>query len=107
MNKLFKILTSSAAIAVLFFSVDITAQAQDRGMPDRRGEPIYTSPNSSPTISDMTARDISAPSETEPPGPPLPPGAPVQTPIDGGLGLLLAAGGIYAVRRMRKQKLEE
>lgn len=38
----------------------------------------------------------------DPPAPPTPPGGPTQTPIDGGLGLLLAAGGAYAVRRLRK-----
>jgi hypothetical protein len=40
----------------------------------------------------------------DPPAPPTPPGGPAQTPIDGGLGLLLAAGGAYAVRRLRKNE---
>ena len=40
------------------------------------------------------------------PQPPSPPGAPVQTPIDGGLGLLLAAGGAYALRKMHQSKAE-
>ncbi|AXJ00375.1 hypothetical protein CYPRO_1110 [Cyclonatronum proteinivorum] len=39
-----------------------------------------------------------------PGGPPAPPGAPIQTPIGSGLGILLAAGGAYAVRRLRQQK---
>ena len=34
--------------------------------------------------------------------PPGLPGAPSQAPIDGGLGLLAAAGGMYAWRRLRK-----
>ena len=40
------------------------------------------------------------------PQPPSPPGPPAQTPIDGGLGLLLAAGGAYALRKMHKNKAE-
>lgn len=36
------------------------------------------------------------------------PGDPAQAPIDGGLGLLAAAGGAYAVKKLRKSsKLEE
>lgn len=35
--------------------------------------------------------------------PELPPG-PSQAPIDGGLGLLAAAGGAYAWKRLRKEK---
>ncbi|MCH8487849.1 MAG: hypothetical protein LAT75_13350 [Candidatus Cyclonatronum sp.] len=35
------------------------------------------------------------------PSPPQLPGAPTQTPIGSGLGLLLAAGGAYAIRRLR------
>ena len=31
-------------------------------------------------------------------------GAPPSTPIDGGLSLLLAAGGIYAVREVRRKR---
>ena len=42
-----------------------------------------------------------------PGGPPAPPGAPIQTPIGSGLGILLVAGGAYAVRRLRQQKEEE
>lgn len=34
--------------------------------------------------------------------PPSLPNAPEQAPIDGGLGLLAAAGGAYAWRRLRK-----
>ena len=33
--------------------------------------------------------------------PPPPPSKPAQTPIDGGLGLLAAAGGAYAVKKLR------
>ncbi|MEO1022965.1 MAG: hypothetical protein AAFW89_10520 [Bacteroidota bacterium] len=29
------------------------------------------------------------------------PGAPTQAPIDGGLGLLAAAGGVYAYRKLK------
>ncbi|RNC83370.1 MAG: hypothetical protein ED557_11785 [Balneola sp.] len=35
------------------------------------------------------------------------PGAPDQAPIDGGLGLLAAAGGVYAWRRLRKKAINE
>lgn len=35
--------------------------------------------------------------------PPPPPSKPTQTPIDGGLGLLAAAGGAYAYRKLRKK----
>jgi len=36
--------------------------------------------------------------------PPPPPGKPQQTPIDGGLGLLAAAGGAYAIKKLRDRK---
>ena len=36
--------------------------------------------------------------------PPPPPSKPSQTPIDGGLGLLAAAGGAYAVKKLRDRK---
>jgi hypothetical protein len=36
--------------------------------------------------------------------PPPPPGKPSQTPIDGGLGLLAAAGGAYAIKKLRDKK---
>ncbi|NGP90108.1 PID-CTERM protein-sorting domain-containing protein [Fodinibius halophilus] len=32
------------------------------------------------------------------------PGSPEQTPIDGGLGILAAAGGAYAIKKMRDKK---
>lgn len=38
--------------------------------------------------------------------PPPPPGKPSQTPVDGGLGLLAAAGGAYAVKKLRDKKKE-
>ena len=36
--------------------------------------------------------------------PPPPPSKPTQTPIDGGLGLLAAAGGAYAVKKLHDRK---
>jgi hypothetical protein len=36
----------------------------------------------------------------------LPPEDPVDTPIDGGLSVLLAAGAAYGVKRMRKKKVD-
>lgn len=36
--------------------------------------------------------------------PPPPPTKPSQTPIDGGLGLLAAAGGAYAYKKLRKNR---
>jgi len=36
--------------------------------------------------------------------PPPPPSKPTQTPIDGGLGLLAAAGGAYAIKKLRDKK---
>jgi hypothetical protein len=36
--------------------------------------------------------------------PPMLPGAPNQAPIDGGLGLLAAAGGAYAWKKLRKRE---
>lgn len=36
--------------------------------------------------------------------PPPPPTKPTQTPIDGGIGLLAAAGGAYAVKKLRDKK---
>lgn len=36
--------------------------------------------------------------------PPPPPSKPAQTPIDGGLGLLAAAGGAYAIKKLRDRK---
>lgn len=34
------------------------------------------------------------------------PGPPPGTPIDGGLGLLLAAGGLYGYKKLKKAKKE-
>lgn len=34
------------------------------------------------------------------------PGAPDQTPIDGGLGILAALGGTYAINKLRDKKKE-
>ncbi|MEX0720769.1 MAG: hypothetical protein WD059_08890 [Balneolaceae bacterium] len=36
--------------------------------------------------------------------PPMLPGAPDQAPIDGGLGILAAAGGAYAYKKLRKRE---
>jgi len=36
--------------------------------------------------------------------PPPPPDKPNQVPIDGGLGLLAAAGGAYAIKKLRDSK---
>jgi len=36
--------------------------------------------------------------------PPPPPSKPTQTPIDGGLGLLAAAGGAYGVKKLRDRR---
>ena len=36
--------------------------------------------------------------------PPPPPDKPDQAPIDGGLGLLAAAGGAYAIKKIRDKK---
>jgi len=36
--------------------------------------------------------------------PPPPPSKPTQTPVDGGLGLLAAAGGAYAIKKLRDKK---
>ena len=41
------------------------------------------------------------------PGPPGFPGAPAAAPIDGGLGLLAAAGGVYAYKKLRNKHREE
>lgn len=41
------------------------------------------------------------------PGPPGFPANPAAAPIDGGLGLLAAAGGAYAYKKLRKKKNEE
>lgn len=38
--------------------------------------------------------------------PPPPPSKPDQTPIDGGLGLLAAAGGAYAIKKLRDKRKE-
>jgi len=35
------------------------------------------------------------------PGPPVFPGTPDPAPIDGGIGLLAAAGGVYAIKKLR------
>ena len=77
------------AFCLMFATID--AQAQ-RSVDDSQNNSF-----------EWTAPDAPSNGST-PPTPPTPPGdAPVQTPIDGGLGFLLAAGGAYAVRRLRKE----
>ena len=39
--------------------------------------------------------------------PPPPPGKPQQTPVDGGLGLLAAAGGAYTIKKLREKNPKE
>lgn len=41
------------------------------------------------------------------PGPPVFPSSPDAAPIDGGLSLLAAAGGAYALKKLRDKKNEE
>ena len=41
---------------------------------------------------------------SQPPPPPSFPDKPQQTPIDGGLALLAAAGGGYAIKKLREKK---
>lgn len=40
----------------------------------------------------------------DPPPPPMLPSEPAQNPIDGGLAVLAAAGGAYAVKKLRDKK---
>ncbi len=40
----------------------------------------------------------------QPPGFPFPDGGPSQSPIDGGLAVLAAAGGAYAWKKLRNRK---
>lgn len=47
---------------------------------------------------------IGAPDLIATPPPPALPGIPDQAPIDGGLGLLAAAGGAYAWKKLRSGK---
>lgn len=42
-------------------------------------------------------------SQAQPPPPNLP-AKPTQNPIDGGLGILAAAGGAYAIKKLRDKK---
>lgn len=39
--------------------------------------------------------------------PPPPPSKPDQAPIDGGLGLFAAAGGAYAIKKLRDRKYSD
>ncbi|NBC64042.1 MAG: hypothetical protein GVY07_00085 [Bacteroidetes bacterium] len=56
------------------------------------------------TVLIITLSVITAPNLVSAQAPPPPPGKPQQTPIDGGLGLLAAAGGAYAVKKLRDKK---
>lgn len=51
---------------------------------------------------DQVWRDSGTPAQPMSPTPPGLPDKPTQTPIGSGLGLLLMAGGVYAVRKIRK-----
>lgn len=64
-----------------------------------------------PVEADAQSRDQSVWRDSGPPAQPMsgptPPGLPdkpTQTPIGSGLGLLLVAGGAYAVRKIKKDK---
>ena len=65
--------------------------------------PDFSEAQSHPTSPQRITQSTNGPTA---PQPPSPPGPPTQTPIDGGLGLLLAAGGAYALRKMHKSKAE-
>ena len=65
--------------------------------------PESSEAQSHPTAPQRTVQDTNGPTG---PQPPSPPGPPAQTPIDGGLGILLAAGGAYALRKMHMNKAE-
>ncbi|MFW6347049.1 MAG: PID-CTERM protein-sorting domain-containing protein [Cyclonatronaceae bacterium] len=77
------------AFCLMFATID--AQAQ-RSIDDSQNNSF-----------EWTAPDAPSDGSTAPAPPSPPSNGPVQTPIDGGLGFLLAAGGAYAVRRLRKK----
>lgn len=84
---------STAALFLISFSVLFLSDAQAQRFDD----------DSSQNSFEWTAPEAPSDGSTAP-QPPTPPGeGPAQTPIDGGLGLLLAAGGAYAVRRLRNK----
>ena len=74
----------SIVVFALLLSIPADVQAQDRD------QQIW--------------RDSAPTQPLNNPGPPQLPNAPQQTPIGSGLGILLIAGGAYAVRRLRQQK---
>lgn len=83
MNRLTTILLSLALFAsLLVVPADADARQQDR----------------------QVWRDSAPAQPMSGPTPPGLPDKPTQTPIGSGLGLLLAAGGAFAVRRLRQQK---
>lgn len=89
----FRIFKSSAIVLFLFsFSMICAPDAQaQRYVDDSSNDGFEWTAPESPTDG------------STPPTPPSPPGdGPTQTPIDGGLGLLLVAGGAYAARKLRK-----
>ncbi len=74
--------------------------------PDPVGDASHALPNWNEALSGRGADDPPGFSEA-PVGMARPPGlpsAPTQVPVDGGLGLLAAAGGSYAVRRLRTSR---
>ncbi|MCH8487622.1 MAG: hypothetical protein LAT75_12205 [Candidatus Cyclonatronum sp.] len=83
MNRLFSSFAGLIVLALLFV-LPLETQAQDRDQQVWRDNPPAQPLNN--------------------PGPPQLPGAPTQTPIGSGLGILLAAGGAYALRKLKQQK---
>lgn len=84
-NRIKHFVATFFCIAVLVLLIDIKpTEAQFRDDPDwgRQGSPSQPMGN--------------------PSGPPQLPGAPQQTPIGSGLALLLAAGGAYAVKKLKQ-----
>lgn len=86
-------LVKTTTCLLLFLLIDITAAEAQRYSVDKEDDSVEWQQSPAPPA------DVS-----DPPAPPTPPGGPEQTPIDGGLGLLLAAGGAYAIRRLRKNE---
>lgn len=83
-NRIKHLFVTFFCIAALVLLADINpAEAQYRNDPDwgRQGPPTQPMGN---------------------PGPPQLPDKPQQTPIGGGLALLLAAGGAYAVKKLKQ-----
>ncbi|MCH8487009.1 MAG: hypothetical protein LAT75_09085 [Candidatus Cyclonatronum sp.] len=84
MQSLLTSFITTTILTFLFISLPADAEAQHRDQQVWRDNPPAQPMNN--------------------PGPPQLPGAPTQTPIGSGLGLLLAAGGAYALNRLRRQQ---